>query len=286
MLDLNFALPDFTANLQMNMSLIESWRSNPAMFRDGVRIDSVYGSFPQCKANGGRHVLGLRYTAEHMDATFSALNDAGVKARLTFTNLFVDSAMLREDAYVQRILDVASRHNVEIIVYSDEVADYLRNNYPFKLVLSTTREITDIDVLNDALERFDYVVLNYNLNKDYDFISRIDHPERIEMMVNEVCAPNCPVRQKHYEHESRDQLRGESTLFCEECRRPKAEFYELFDGPIVLSNEEVDRLRTEYGVRNFKIVGRKRNREKMVDALMYYLVKPEFHAEVRGRLAG
>jgi collagenase-like PrtC family protease len=285
MLDLNYALPDFTAGLKMNLSLIESWRNDPAMFRDGVRFDCVYDCFPRCKANGGRHYLGLQYPPERMHATFAALNDAGVKARLTFTNMFIDAQTLKDDAYIRKILDVASHYDVEIIVYSDDVADYLRQNYPFKLVLSTTREITDIEALNDALERFDYVVLNYNLNKDYDFIAQIAHPERLEVMVNELCAPNCPVRKQHYEHESRDQLNGESTLFRGECRRPKAELADLFSGPIVLSHEEVIRLRADYGIRHFKIVGRNRKREKLVDVLLYYLVKPEHHAEVR-RLIG
>ena len=286
MLDLNYALPDFTAGLKMNLSLIESWRNDPAMFRDGVRFDSVYDCFPRCRANGGRHHLGKPYTSFWMHATLAALNNAGVKARLTFTNMFIDGSTLRDDAYVREILDVASRYDVEIIVYSDDVADYLRQNYPFKLVLSTTREITDVETLNDALERFDYVVLNYNLNKDYDFIAQVAHPERLEVMVNELCAPNCPVRKLHYEHESRDQMNGESTLFREECRRPKADLMDLFSGPVVLSNEEVDRLRADYGVRNFKIVGRNRKREKLVDVLLYYLVKPEHHADVRRMLAG
>ena len=286
MLDLNYALPDFTAGLKMNLSLIESWRNDPAMFRDGVRFDSVYDCFPRCRANGGRHHLGKPYTSFWMHATLAALNNVGVKARLTFTNMFIDGSTLRDDAYVREILDVASRYDVEIIVYSDDVADYLRQNYPFKLVLSTTREITDVETLNDALERFDYVVLNYNLNKDYDFIAQVAHPERLEVMVNELCAPNCPVRKLHYEHESRDQMNGESTLFREECRRPKADLMDLFSGPVVLSNEEVDRLRADYGILNFKIVGRNRKCENFVDVLLYYLVKPEYHADVRRMLVG
>ncbi len=59
---------------------------------------------------------------------------------------------------------------------------------------------------------------------------------------------------------------------------------DLFSGPVVLSNEEVDRLRADYGVRNFKIVGRNRKRENFVDVLLYYLVKPEYHADVRRML--
>ncbi|MBE6473142.1 MAG: hypothetical protein E7Z99_06125 [Coriobacteriaceae bacterium] len=286
MLSLNYALPDFTAGLKMNLSLIDSWRNDPAKFRDGVRFDSVYDSFPGCKANGGRHYVGLQYPPFQMHATFAALNDAGVKARLTFTNMFIDSRTLRDDAYIRTILDIASDYDVEIIVYSDDVADYLRQHYPFKLVLSTTREITDIVTLNNALECYDYVVLNYNLNKDYDFLAQIAHPERLEVMVNELCAPNCPVRQKHYEHESRDQMNGESTLFKEKCNRPKADLMDLINGPIVLSNEEIAHLRADYGIRDFKIVGRNRKRENFIDVLLYYLVKPEHHADFRRLLCG
>ena len=286
MVDARFALPDFTSNFQLNLALIKAWRSDPAMFRDGVCLDSVYGCFPQCKANGGRHVVGKRYTPFLMHGTFAMLNDAGVKVRLTFTNVFLDRHVLSGDPYVREILDIASNYDVEVIVYTDDAADYLRQNYPFKLVLSTSREITDVHALNDALERFDYVVLNYNLNKDYDVLSQVAHPERLEVMVNELCAPHCPVRQKHYEHESRDQLNGESTLFCEECGRSKADLADLFDGPIVLSNEEVSRLRMEYGIRYFKIVGRKRRRDKLIDVFLYYLVKPECHEDVRQMLLG
>jgi hypothetical protein len=41
------------------------------------------------------------------------------------------------------------------------------------------------------------------------------------------------------------------------------------------------RLRADYGIRNFKIVGRNRKREKLVDVLLYYLVRPECHADAR-----
>lgn len=104
MLDLNYALPDFTSGLQMNLSLIERWHNNPEMFRDGVCFDNVYDCFPRRKANGGRHHLGQQYPSHWMHV--------------------------------------------------------------------------------------------YNLNKDYDFIAQVAHPERLEVMVNELCAPGCPVRKR------------------------------------------------------------------------------------------
>ena len=42
MLDLNYALPDFTAGLKMNLSLIESWRNDPAMFRTPRKLNERF----------------------------------------------------------------------------------------------------------------------------------------------------------------------------------------------------------------------------------------------------
>ena len=281
--DLNFALPNFTSNLSLNLALVRLLREEPALFREGVRIDSVYGSFPRCRANGGRTHLGLQYADEKIRATFAALNDAGAKARLTFTNMFADEAMLRDDPYVRSILEIARDFDVEVIVYADEVADYLRENYPFGLVLSTTRGISDVETLNAALERFDYAVLDYNRNKDRDFLSRVSRPERLEVMVNELCVPGCTARKRHYEYESRRQL-GESLPPFEGCKRNHEDIFDLFDGPVVLTNEDVTRLREDYGIRYFKVVGRGRRHDALLANLLYYLAAAGCEDDIRRRL--
>ena len=123
--------------------------------------------------------------------------------------------------------------------------------------------------------------LNYNFNKDLGFISRIAHPERLEVIVNELCAPNCPIRQQHYEYESRLQLDGKAAPLDGECKRPRGDFADLIGGPVVFSKEEIARLRADYGVRYFKIAGRSRKSERLLGVLLYYLVKPEYHEDVR-----
>lgn len=283
MLQLNYTLPDFTVYLRMNLFFIQLLRTNPEMFIDGVRIDSVYGCFPGCVANGGRAYVGQRATQAQMHEAFAALNAEGVKARLTFTNMFVDDAMLH-DEYVCQILDVAAEHDVEAIVYAEEMVAFLRENYAFKLVLSTSREILDADRLNAALEAYDYVVLNYNLNKDYDLLSQVKHPEKLEVMVNELCTPGCPHRQRHYEHNSRDQLAQQNTPF-RGCDLSGVDYSHSADSPTIYTNEEIARLRREFGIQYFKIVGRGVSSAMVVDAYLYYLIRPEYYASVR-RLLG
>lgn len=278
-----FTLPDFTVYLRMNVFFIQLLRTHPEIFIDDVRIESVYGCFPDCVANGGRAYVGQRYTQKQMQETFATLNAEGVKLRLTFTNMFVDDAVL-QDEYVRQILDVAAEYPTEVIVYADAMAEFLRENYDFKLVLSTSREILDVDSLNEALETYDYVVLNYNLNKDYSLLSQVAHPEKLEVMVNELCTPGCPYRQQHYEHNSRDQLAQQNTPF-RGCDLSGVDYSHSADSPTIYTNEEIARLRREFGIQYFKIVGRGVSSAMVVDAYLYYLIRPEYHVSVR-RLLG
>lgn len=279
---LNYTLPDFTVYLRMNLFFAQLQRESPDVFVDGVRLTSVYGCFPNCIANGGRAYVGERATPDQMHATFSALNDAGLTARLTFTNMYVDEDVL-SDPYVCSILDAAESHDVEVILYSDAMDAFLQENHRFKRILSTTREISDIDTLNAALERFDYVVLNYNLNKDYEFLSQVARPERLEVMVNELCTPGCPFRQQHYEHNSQDQRNGTNTPF-RGCDLSGVDYRHSESSPTIYTTGELARLRADFGIRYFKIVGRGVGSQMVVDAYLYYLIKPAYHAAVRRML--
>jgi hypothetical protein len=55
---IHYHLPDFFFLFDLNRALIERYRANPGMFYDGIKIASVYGSFPNAIWNGGRLMLG------------------------------------------------------------------------------------------------------------------------------------------------------------------------------------------------------------------------------------
>lgn len=279
-----YTLPDFTVGLKRNLVFAQLMRDCPQFFREGVRIDSVYGCFPNCPVNGGRTFVREPFTARQMEDAFAALEQQGLVARLTFTNMLVEERHLA-DPYFNLILDVAAEHGAGAIVYADLVADYIRARHPgMEITLSTTREILDVDELNRALDAYDVVVLNYNKNKDRAFLDAVGRPAKLEVMANELCNPGCPHRAEHYLHNSRDQLDGRITEF-RRCNLAGKDFFKLAPtSPTILTPEDVDDLHARYGIERFKLVGRGVAGDVNLESYLYYLVRPEHRAGLRGAL--
>lgn len=278
---IDFTLPDFTVGLRRNLVFARLMRDCPQFFFEGVRIQSVYGCFPNCPLNGGRAFVREPYTPEQVRATFDALDEFGLKARLTFTNMLVEERHL-EDPYFNMILDEGAAHGAGVIVHSDLVDEYVRARHPgMERTLSTTREILDPDKLSEALEAFDLVVLNYNKNKDRAFLNQVRGTERLEVMANELCNPGCPNRTQHYLHNSRDQLQGRVSEFAR-CNLAGKDFFKTAPAsPTILTPDDVFYLHTRYGVPRFKLVGRGVNPEVNLESYLYYLVRPEHRAGLR-----
>ena len=281
---IDFTVPDFTLGLKRNLVFAQLMRDCPQFFCEGVRIQSVYGCFPGCIANGGRTFVRERYTPDQVEATFDALDEFGLKARLTFTNMLLEPRHL-EDEYFNMILEAGARHGAGAIVYSDLVDAYVRERHPeMERTLSTTREILDPDELTRALEAYDLVVLNYNLNKDRDFLDRVGHTERLEVMANELCNPHCPHRREHYLHNSADQLAGRITEF-RRCNLAGKDFFRLAPtSPTILTCDDVRDLHERYGVPRFKLVGRGVAQDLNLESYLYYLVRPEHRDGLRGAI--
>lgn len=281
---IDFTLPDFTVGLRRNLVFAQLMRDCPQFFFDDVRIHSVYGCFPNCVVNGGRTFVREPYTREQIEETFAALDAQGVQARLTFTNMLVGEEHL-DDPYFNEILDVAAGHGAGVIVYSDLVGDYVKARYPhMERTLSTTREILDVAELNRQLERYDIVVLNYNKNKDLEFLDAVEQPNKLEVMANELCNPGCPHRNEHYLHNSRDQIEGRLTEF-RRCNLAGKDFWEMAPtSPTILTNDDVRMLHARYGVPRFKLVGRGIAGDVNLESNLHYLVRPEHRDGLRAAL--
>lgn len=221
------------------------------------------------------------YGEAAIEETFALLDSHGVAARLTLTQMFVDEELLH-DAYFARIMHAARGHKVEAIVYADELNEFLKRAHPgMPRILSTTREILDLDAFNAAAWEYDLVVLNYTLHRNDAFLRGIEQPQKAEVMVNEFCAPGCPHRAEHYQQNSRDQKDGAIRPFS--CVQPASSaFFEHAEGhPVILTNNDVRYLHDEYGIENFKIVGRGVPFATVLEALLYYLIKPEYRENLR-----
>lgn len=283
---IDFTVPDFTVGLRRNLVFAQLMADCPQFFYDDVRIHSVYGCFPGCVVNGGRAYVREPWTRAQMDDALSALDAQGLAARLTLTNMLVEERHL-EDPYFNEILDVAAEHGAGVIIYSELVNEYVKARHPqMERVLSTTREILDAGELNRELDRYDLVVLNYNLNKDYAFLDTVEHSERLEVMANELCNPGCPHRMEHYLHNSRDQLEGRVTEF-RRCNLAGHDFWrEAAASPTILATQDVRELHSRYGVRRFKLVGRGVASSMNLESYLYYLVRPEHRDGLRQALVG
>lgn len=280
-----YTLPDFTANLGLNLFFVRLMDENPSWFQDEVCIESLYGCFPGCIMNGGRAFVRERFTRDQVERTFQVIDEYGLRARLTLTNMLVEQEHL-EDSYFKIIMDCAQDHAVDAIVYSDVVDAYVRAKHPaMGRILSTTREILEVDALNEALRAYDMVVLNYTKHRDDDFLRRVEEPGRLEVMVNEFCHKGCSHRQEHYLRNSQDQLEGSIRPFA--CVQPSttAFFNHESNHPVMLTCEDVRVMHDRYGISHFKIVGRGTSFFTVLEAYVYYLVKPAFRDAVRREVA-
>ena len=277
---IQFSIPGLTLRLPFNMLFCNLMRTAPELFFDDVRINSMYGCFPDCIMNGGRIVYGKRYTYDQIAETFDRINEAGMIVRLTLTNMFICPEQF-EDEYCQTILKAAQGRNVEAIVYSHELGDYISSQFHLKKTLSTTRALSGVEELNEMLDRYNMVVLNFNHNKDDDFLKQVKDPARLEVMPNELCEPGCPIRQKHYEHNSRCQLSHEFTPFgCNRQHESSGYSTRTDQSPTILGNKDIRRLNTIYGISNFKIVGRILYVRLSLEPYIYYFVRQEYHTLV------
>ena len=136
------------------------------------------------------------------------------------------------------------------------------------------------------------VVLDQNLNTDFDFIDKIKHKEKIEILVNACCAPDCPRRAGHYRIINEQQrIVLENRKLPPEKRKPvpgwyceagdKNSLYTIKNNKQYVSPDAIWETYVPMGFQNFKIEGRTANLFSMIDTYVFYMLKPEYRDEGR-----
>lgn len=260
------------------------YREHREYFYDWCEIGSIYGAPHDCLWGGGRVGFG---EADPGDVA-SLMNEYGISARLTFSN-----SLLREEHLTDKRCNALCRlfeHGaVEngIVIYSDLLLEYIKENYPgFYFVSSTTKVLTGFGDLKAELDREDYrfVVPDFRLNKDARLSALTDgQKQKVEFLCNECCWFDCYDRKKCYENVSRKSL-GEE---CEDhiCVSPDASkgyrFSAAMKNPGFIG---IDDIRDRYipnGFTNFKIEGRGLGSAMVLEFLLYYMTRPEYQLKVR-----
>lgn len=278
-------LPGLCYFRYLNLVFINLMKNYPECFREGYRIGSVYGTFPGAAWNGGRAVFGT-VCKQDMEKIIKAYNDKGVPVRFTWTNSLLEEEHL-SDTYCNLIMRMADTGMNQVLVNREVLENYIRKEYPgFKIISSTTKRMLDVDTLKKELNK-DYalVVLDYDFNHDEKILSELEPcADRIELLVNEICYPNCNLRKEHYKKESQAQLEFDPRLpfQCPNKATPRV-FTECMNRPAFISNEEIDTYIAR-GYVNFKIVGRGLPIDFVKDSYLYFLVKEEKVKFIRDKL--
>lgn len=278
-------LPGFYVYFYLNQVIINLMNEYPEKFNDGYCVGSVYGTFPGAIWNGGRAVYGVSSKRE-IEQIISTYNRFKVPVRFTWTNSILEEKHVY-DTYCNMIMDIANNGKNQVLVNTKVLEDYLKKNYPdFEYISSTTKRILSLeDIKNELNEGYKLVVLDYDLNHNEEVLKSLEsEASRIEILVDEICFPNCPKRTAHYKDESLRQLTfDKGTPFDCPNKKTVPSFKEAMKRPSFISKDEIGSY-IDRGYVNFKVVGRGLPKEMVIESYLYYLVKDEHREFIKGKL--
>ena len=255
-------------------------------FYDWCEIGSIYGAPADCIWGGGRVGFG-----EHdPQDVYALMEEYGISARLTFSNSLLKKEHL-SDRKCNDLCALFSKNEKQhngVIVYSDLLIEYLKENYPdLYLVSSTTKVLTEFEKFRSELEREDFlfVVPDFRLNKAFAQLETLSlsQKDKVEFLCNECCWFGCKDRKSCYEAVSRKNL-GEQ-LPEHICRAPDSQegyrFSKAMKNPGFIGIEDIQSTYLPMGFTNFKIEGRGLGSALILEFLLYYMTKPEYQLTVR-----
>lgn len=258
-------------------------------FYDWCDIGSIYGTPADCIWGGGRVGFGENAAGE----VAALMGEYGISSRLTFSN-----SLLRPEHLTDRKCNALCQlfqHNGAaengIILHSDLLLDYLRQQYPgFYFVSSTTKVITDFDDLRAELDReeFSYVVPDFRLNRRFSQLNTLSDAQKakVEFLCNECCWFGCTARKECYETVSRKVL-GDP---CPDhiCVSPTASegyvFSKAMENPGFIGVQDIQNIYLPMGFSQFKIEGRSLGSALILEFILYYMTRPEYHLQVREKI--
>ena len=281
-----YHLPGLFEFYELYMVFLPLFRSHREYFYDWCEIGSIYGAPADCLWGGGRVGFGEAPPA----AVAEMVRQYGVSARLTLSN-----SLLREEHLTDKrcnslcaLFEKCDSVQNGVILTSDLLLHYLQAQYPgFYFVSSTTKVLTEFSQFEAELNRseFRYVVPDFRLNRAFSELNTLTdrQKQKVEFLCNECCWFACPDRKACYENVSLKNL-GEA---CSDhvCVSPGSRrsyrFSDAMENPGFIGIEAIQRTYLPDGFSHFKIEGRSLGSAIILEFLLYYMTKPEYHLKVR-----
>lgn len=279
-----FHLPGLFEFYQFYSVFLPLYKNHRDWFYNWCEIGSIYGAPADCLWGGGRTGFGQNGIENEV---LDLCKNSGISARLTFSNSLLEEPHLA-DKKCNKLCALFENPQNGIIIHSDLLLHYIKEHYPqFQLISSTTKVITNFKDFQAELLRpeFTYVVPDFRLNKEFESLSALPEPlkNKTEFLCNECCWIKCQDRKKCYENVSRKAL----GLECQDhkCKAPFSGegyvFSRAMESPAFIGVEDIKNTYLPMGFTNFKIEGRSLGSALLLEFLLYYMTKPQFHLKVR-----
>jgi hypothetical protein len=190
-------LPGFCEHLKLYKNINTFFKEYPEAKRDNVEIYCYYGNIPFCTWDGGRIFNNYQpLSLEEINNIKNIYNNQlKSKIRLVFTNSLLKEEHLFE-RYNNLSLKIFNDSENEIVLNSQLLENYIKENYPNYKLISSTTKCSNSEQSKKDLNNKDYTFtcLDYNLNHNWTFLNSLtpEEKEHTEFLVNPICGPGCP----------------------------------------------------------------------------------------------
>jgi hypothetical protein len=191
------------------------------------------------------------------------------------------------DPYCNLLLDIIEEYEGEAIVYDDTLAAYIRKTHPkIKTVASLNKAMCDykhsFEGFTDEtayyyglLDLYDEIVIRCEYASDDSRLASLaDVSDRVEIIVNQFCAPNCKNVYQHLEAIERWNENGQRG-YCQQCF--SLEMLSNMETRLALNLYMSDARINEIinkGFTRMKLAGRNYPVPQFLDMLSHYIFEP------------
>ena len=256
----------------------------------------VHGS-PLFRWNCGRVLGMLQRTEQEISTAAVGYVKRGIPVDLTFTNPGLQASDMKNMLGNRLLSYFASQSNKTVrhavIIGSDALYDHVKANYPQLGTVSSILRITcdggrgKLSSYLKLAEKYDKVMIHPDDVFNYDMLEQLEEKDRYELILNEYCMRNCPMRAYHYTTMSEqafdidgyDTTKFYKALERNGCRNLKAMLTDPRVGVSALTTPEIRRL-YDMGFRKFKLQGRAHpNAMPLINDLLRFMLPPENEAD-------
>ena len=283
-----FSLPGYYRKFPYITKFLKYYYTHKDQFYDDRIIESVYGSHFDIVWNGGRELVIYKNYIPMIDI-LKEFDPYPVELWHVCTNCLITPEVCldyRSNYFMQHHI----REGDKVIINHPLLIEHFKNYYPnIELIYSTTLNLTKPEEMNELTKDHLYC-LTYNYNNDNEFLNQLTNKQNVEILCAEPCMFKCPKRKEHQMATSRLSLGDFETGWFDSCpsvgtgdEPEERMFYDIQHLPHAITNERVEEL-SKMGFEHFKISGRNISAPNWLEAILYYLAKPEYIDKIRLQL--